>query len=155
MLTALFGLLALSALIQPNAPRLLAVVAFVGLTIAHDALASGIDGFWYYGSAAILDVGIIILTSGIRPLPRMVVTLHRICMASVMMNFLGWLMWFFYLPPTLYDFAFLMLYSCALITFIKKDHADVGGFEVDSWRSCVLGFVDSGRLGVHKHGSEV
>ena len=155
MLTALFGLMALSVLTQPNAPRLFAVLIFMAVTLSHDAIGGSMIGFWYYGSAALLDVGIIILTSGINPLPKMVVTLHRICMVSIAVNFFGWLMWYFYQPPTAYDSMFLVIYAWALMTFITRDTADVGGFKMDSWRSCIRGFTRSRGMGLDQHGGKV
>ncbi len=155
MLNALFGLMALSALIQPNAPRLFAVLIFMSVTLAYDAMGGSLIGFWYYVGAGGLDVGIIILTSGINPLPKMVVTLHRICMVSIAVNFIGWLMWYFYQSPVVYDSMFLVIYAWTLMTFITRDGADVGGFEMDRWRSCVRGFTDSRSMGFNQHGGKV
>lgn len=133
------------ALLQPNAPRLFAALIFAGLTLAHDFFSSNLDGLMYYGSAALIDLFIIILTSGISPVPKMVITLHKICMVSIVANFFGWVIWTLYYPPIAYDLAFMAIYAWTLITFITRGKIDVGGFTLDSWYSC-LRFNNRSRL---------
>lgn len=134
--TVLLTLIAFAVLIQPNVPRLFAAMLFVGLTLSHELFLSHLDGLAYYGSAALLDLGIIILTSGINPVPQMVINLHRICKVSIFLNVAGWYIWSAYLPPVAYDLAFMALYGWTLLILIKRDGADVGGFTMDSWNSC-------------------
>lgn len=106
--------------------------------MAHDAFLSHLDGLSYYGSAALFDLLAIILMSGIRPVPVMVVRLQRICVASIALNAAGWVLWASYFPPLAYDLLFICVYLWALITLLLRDSAhDVGGYTMDRWRSCV------------------
>ena len=134
--TILLTAIGVTVFLQPNAPRLFAAFIFAGLTLCHDIFLSHFDGLLYYGSAALLDLAIIILTSGIAPVPQMVISLHRICMASIAMNFIGWFIWFMYLPPVVYDSAFMFIYAWTLIILIKRNDTDVGGYSLDCWGSC-------------------
>jgi len=134
--TWLLGGLALAAAMQPNAPRFFAAVLFVSATLLHELFLSDTEGALYYGTAALFDLAIIILTTGISPIPRMVIDLHKICMYSIVANFFGWVLWRNYLPPLAYDTAFVVVYAWALITLIKRNGHDVGGYSMDSWRSC-------------------
>lgn len=84
----MYALLAV-AVFQPNAPRLFAAVLFVSIISLHELLLSDLDGLQYYGSAALFDLLIIVLTSGINPVPRMVLSLHRICFVSILANMAG------------------------------------------------------------------
>lgn len=149
--TALLVLIAIMAFIQPNAPRMYAALLFVGLTIFHELFFSHLYGILYYGSAALLDLGIIMLASGISPIPRMVITLNRICLASIVVNFAGWVIWSSYLPPMAYDLAFVVIYLWALITLIKRDGSDVRDFSVGGWSSCFRFNPDTGLLVRFKH----
>lgn len=88
-------------------------------------------GFSYHGSAAIFDLLIIILVSGIRPLPELVLSLHRICAASILINVTGWVIWVLYFPPILYDLAFVALYAWLVVTLISRDKKNVGGNTLD------------------------
>lgn len=135
-ITLLLASLFVVAFIQPNAPRFFAALAFVAITLLHELFLSHYDGLLYYGSAALFDLAIIIATSGIRPVPEMVLSLHRICLVSILANFLGWVIWFLYFPPLIYDASFVAIYAWALITLIKRNGLDVGGYTLDSWATC-------------------
>lgn len=135
-ITCLIYALVVVAFIQPTAPRLFAAVSFTAIIALHEFLLSDLDGLQYYGSAALFDLLIIILTSGINPVPKMVLSLHKICIASILVNLLGWVLWFFYFPPLVYDAAFVCLYAWTLIVFIKRDKTHVGGYSMDSWATC-------------------
>lgn len=124
------------AFIQPSAPRLYAAVLFTAVILLHEFLLSDLEGLQYYGSAALFDLLIIGLTSGINPVPRMVLSLHRTCIASILVNSVGWVLWFFYFPPLAYDATFVLLYAWTLITFIKRDGDHVGDYTLDSWTAC-------------------
>lgn len=138
VITYLIYALVVVAFIQPNAPRLFAAVSFVAIISLHEFLLSHLDGFQYYGSAALFDLLIIVLTSGINPVPKMVLSLHKVCITSILANLAGWLLWFLYYPPLAYDAAFVAIYAWALMTLIKRDglHGMVGGYTMDSWATC-------------------
>lgn len=123
--------------VQPNAERLFAAIIFVGATILHEVAAVNFDGLIYYGSAALLDLVIMILISGIVPTPRMVIKLNLICLVSIIINMVGWVVWLNYLPPTAYNIAFMALYAWTLAVLLKRDKCDVGGFTLDRWYSCI------------------
>jgi hypothetical protein len=138
IITCLIYALLVVAFIQPNAPRLFAAVSFAAIISSHELLLSDLEGLQYYGSAALFDLAIIILTSGINPVPKMVLSLHRICITSILANLAGWVLWLFYYPPLAYDATFAAIYVWALVTLIKRDglHGMVGGYTMDSWATC-------------------
>lgn len=154
IISILLAALVLAALTQPTAPRLFAAFIFVGVTLSHDFLLSDLDGFAYYGSAALFDLCIIAATSGINPIPRTVITLHKICLVSMMANLFGWILWFSYFPPDVYNAILMATYTWALITLIIRGRADVGSFTIDSWATCFR-FADCARGGYfHKYKGE-
>lgn len=135
-ITYLIYALVVVAFTQPNAPRLFAAVVFVGVLSLHEAFLADVDGWLYYASAALFDLLIMAFLSGINPVPRMVVSLQRLCLASIVVNALGWVIWFLYFPPWPYDLACAAVYACALYILIRRDRADVGGFTMASWGTC-------------------
>ena len=155
IITVLLGAIILVAFFQPNAPRLFAALSFVGITLSHELFLSNLDGLQYYGSAALFDLVIIILTSGINPVPKMVIDLHRICMVSIIANLVGWVLWFFYVPPLFYDASFAVIYTWTLITLINRNGSDVGGYTLDSWASCFRFNRYSSGYYHHKNGGKV
>lgn len=156
-ITFLIYALLVVAFIQPNAPRFFAAVSFVSIIALHEFLLSDLDGLQYYGSAALLDLLIIVVTSGINPVPKMVLSLHKLCIASILANALGWVIWFFYFPPLVYDAAFVLIYTWALIILIKRDglHGMVGGYTMGSWASCFRFNTRAWRSYIHNHGGKV
>lgn len=134
ILTAVLIVLVLAAFTQPNAGRMLAACIFSSLTILYGGISAGLVGSEYYIGAAVTDLLILILVSGIYPMPRLVGRLQAICVVSIVLNFLGWSMWFFYLPPFAYDWAFIGLYVYAVYALIARDHDDVvGRGPIHSW----------------------
>ena len=124
----IFALLVVSVII-PSLPAFI----FVGVTVCHELLFADLDGLAYYGSAALFDLAIIIITSAIRPVPRLVVRLHRICIVSILLNLVGWTLWTLYYPPILYDAAFFLVYAWAIITLTGRDGPnDMGGYTLVS-----------------------
>ena len=127
--------IAFSACFQPTAQRLYGALVFVSFTLLHEQLLSDLSGWAYYGSAALFDLVIITILSGIRPAVKMVYQLELISLLSILLNFIGWTTWYLYLPPIAYDVGFVLLYSWALYALIKRD-TDVGDYTLTSWRSC-------------------
>lgn len=136
MITILICVGVIAALLQPNAPRLFAACIFTGIILLHELVLSSYTGLQYYGSAALFDLAIIAITSGINPMPKMVISLHKICMLFIFANLAGWVLWFFYYPPLVYDAAMVLIYAWALVTLINRDGLNVGGYTLSSWASC-------------------
>ncbi len=126
----------LAAIFQPNAPRLFAAVVLAGSLWLHELALSDLDGLAYYGSDALCNLGVIILISGINPIPALVIRIQIICLLSIILNFLGWVAWYAYLHPLPYNVVFLLLYTWTLIALIRRDNGDVGGYGINAWRSC-------------------
>lgn len=111
----------------------MAACIFSGVTLVYDGISGGLEGAQYYFGAALADLIMIILLSGIYPSTLLAVRLQYLCVASIGLNFIGWLAWFFYFSPAVYDGAFMVLYAVALYVLLKKDKTDVGGFAVSGW----------------------
>ena len=108
-----------------------ACVVFSGLLIFNDLLLASKEGLFYYGGSALFDLATIVIIS--RNASRMALSLQKICIASIGLNFFGWIMWMLYMPPVMYDSLFIALYVCALFTLIKRNKTDVGEFAMDRW----------------------
>lgn len=135
-ITSLVIAIAVATVFQPNAARLFAALVFSIVIISHDLILFDLDGLAYYASAALFSLLIIILTSGINPAPEMVITLHKVCIASIIANAAGWVLWFLYVPPTYYNLSLVLIFGWAFFTLTKRDSRDVGGFSISCWRAC-------------------
>ena len=121
---------------QPNAPRFFGAAIFGSLTISHSLLLSELDGLAYYGSAAIFDLLFMIITSSMSPVPDMIFSLYKVCLASMVVNAFGWVLWMTYQPHVLYNCAFLVIYGWAFVVLLRRGKVDVGDYTLDSWRTC-------------------
>tara|TARA_R110000765_G_scaffold154371_2_gene257395 strand:- start:165 stop:665 length:501 start_codon:yes stop_codon:yes gene_type:complete len=133
----LIGALAVGILFQTNSPRLYAAFLFSAVLYAHELIMYDADGILYYGSAASLDLLAVILMGMVSPLPRMVLRLQMISFLFIIVNFIGWIMWYLYQPPLVYNILCAILFSLAFITLLLRDKKDVGGFTMAGWRSCI------------------
>ncbi len=120
------ALIALSAaaLAQPTSTRRLIGAAFLMITLVHEWKFSDLEGIQYFGSAALFDLAIIMLLSGIRPVPKLVLYLQGICVASILTNLMGWVAWVLYLELDVYNDAMGVLYLCAIVALLHRDRAD-------------------------------
>lgn len=132
----LVGALVVGILFQPNAPRFYASCIVSLIPAIHEMYFKELDGFLYYFSVALFDFLIVIILSGINPLPKMVLRLQLISLAFIVVQFTGFALWFFYFPHVYYNVMSTILFSLALLTLISRDKEHVGSFAVDSWRSC-------------------
>lgn len=148
-ITALLGAVVVFSVCQPNPERLFAGVCFSTITLAHEAILSDLPGVFYYLSAALADLLIIMATSAVYPVPKMVIRLQKVCVASIVVNLFGWIVWFAYLPPWPYELAFVFVYAAAVITLVRQDGSNVGGFTMAGWRSCFRVNTCSGAEHIH------
>lgn len=151
----LLWLLVVAVLFQPTESRLYAAVIFAGLTAVHGLFLSGLDGPWYYLSAAIVDLTILWGLSRISETSGTILSLQRISLISIALNAMGCGLWLLYYPPFAYDLTFILLYLAALFTLLKKDRADVGHNSMDR-KHPGLRFSTSDRDSyLHKHGGKI
>lgn len=118
MIDALFGALFIVALLTRHAYAML----FVGMTLCHDAFFGEADGLTYYVTAGIADYVTILLINS-------ATFIQLVALSSLILNFIGFLLWFSYLEPTIYNECFILLYIVTIVLTIKnKDNRDGVGY---------------------------
>lgn len=137
LLSALLGALVAAAIFQPTATRLFAAVVFVSVAWTHEIAFAHLTGLPYYLSAGVGALGIIVALKLLPHPPRVALTLVRICLVSIVLNFAGWVMWWAYLPPGPYNAAIFCVFVWALVTLLSKDKQDESGgrLTMDLWRA--------------------
>jgi len=121
-------------LLQPSQSRLYTGVVFAGVIMLHELFFSAFAGLAYHGSAALFYVGIIMLTAAAAPVTRLVLDIHKICLASITINALGWGLWFFYFPPAIYNIAYIGLHCWVIYALMQRTKRKEDGFRTD-WGS--------------------
>lgn len=92
---------------------------FVGMAICHDALFGDSDGLTYYVTAGLSDYVTILLI-------KRTTFIQLVAISSLILNMLGFLLWFFYLEPAIYNECFIMLYIVTIVLTIKNRDKDDG-----------------------------
>ena len=123
-ISILICILLLVALMQTTSERLYAGTLFALLAGVHHLAFYTTDGIAYYGSAALVDMSVVFFTLRLRNISSAIRSIQDICIASILLNAIGWIMWMLYMPPHAYNAMFIALYSWAIITLLRKDATD-------------------------------
>jgi len=102
VITSALIALTLASLLARNACGLL----FVAASFLHSTFLAHLDGFLYYGSAAFFAYLTLLLSS------RSIVV-QVICLISIVLNMFGYMVWYLYMPPTIYNYTCCILYIVA------------------------------------------
>ena len=102
---------------------------FVMVATLFQELCGNLDGSIYFFLAAFCDfiVAGILYRFGTS---RKSLDMMLISIVSMLINLIGWLLWFFYQPLDVHVAMFTMLYCAAILMILKKDSDDAGGIAV-------------------------
>jgi hypothetical protein len=107
---------------QKTLARALVVTVYSIVTISHDAFGGELIGFWYYFSASLCDFILILTTSVINPITKLVVRIQKLSFACLVINFVGWVLYECYFDPIYYNLCILLIYIIVFYFFIKKEN---------------------------------
>jgi len=110
-----------AAIIQPTRKRRMVAMVYAFANFAHGQFLSNLEGISYFGSAALVDLAIISITASLPYVPRLTIEIHKICLASISINAIGWVIWGLYLPVSGYNAAMVVLYAWAFIVLLKQE----------------------------------
>ena len=125
--------LGVAALPQPTAARQKVASVFTGAVLLHCVMGEYIDGGAYYISAAGLDSAIITITANFKETSQITRSIHRICLASIVLNASGWVTYMLYVPPIGYNLSFIFLYLWSIIVLMKRNRRYDGDTTMDRW----------------------
>jgi len=131
-----FGIFIISCCTQPSAPRLFSGVVFSVVSISLILIDSMLTDYMLYMVSALASVLVMIILSASVLVSNVVLTLHKICLAAILLNLGGYIAYELDLSYLGYNLSFSILYIIAIITLLKKDgRSDARGFGSNSWRS--------------------
>ena len=100
--------------------RASALLLFLLTSFIHHLILGSADGFLYYFSAALSDLFVIYALNRIKPAKMCVLYMQVICLAFAAVNFLGWVIWYLYYPPFVYNAICYLLYIIAIMIILKR-----------------------------------
>jgi len=95
---------------------------------------SGMSGWYYYLVDATLSCATILLILRLFK-TRLSLALSKSLIISILINFVGFNMWFFYQDPTVYYVSFVLYYSFVLYLLFAKGSS--------MWTTCYRGWLQS------------
>lgn len=150
MTRLLIYILTLAAVFQPDKERRAVAGVFCCATLCHELFLSDIDGFLYYGSAALFDLAIISILSKMHIISGIALKLQRICVVSIIVNFFGWACWYNYFSPVVYNLSFILIYLWVLALLLQRNtHFDLGKTSMGGMCSGFRGNFTSGNYNAH------
>ena len=137
--TCLLCAIVVVALIQPNVKRFIAAAIFSVALVLFDLSANNFSDYWYYIASGASNLLIVFLISFISPPPKMAIRLQVLSLIMMVVNFTGFILWYLYYPPFIYDLAFAFIFAVAIYILIERKGwgYDLGGYSISSWRSCL------------------
>lgn len=133
-ISCLLGAIFLVSWIQPTKQRRISALVASIPTCWHHIGYLDVQGFAYYASAAVIDAGMIIALSFVRPVCALAIRLQVLCVISIALNTLGWILWQTGYVSTLYDGAYVIFYSYMLAIMIKRGYSKHVGDNTASGR---------------------
>ena len=121
------------ALLQPTPARLKVASVFSGAALLHCIIGEQLDGGAYYLSAAVLDSAIITITANFKEVSQITRDIHRICLASIVLNASGWVTYMLYIPPMGYNLSFIFLHLWSIMILMKRNRRYDGDNTLDTW----------------------
>ncbi|MEE9351511.1 MAG: hypothetical protein V3U78_04570 [Thiotrichaceae bacterium] len=112
----------LLAIIQPTDERRVAAWILIGFNTLHHELLYELKHPIYFLSAAIFDLMIAKWLSSIARPPILVIHLQTICLASVLLNFMGFILYTAGLPRDNYKLAFIPLNILTILMLFPYDY---------------------------------
>lgn len=114
----LFLSIAASILLITSKLDRICVTVFILIALFHEIFLSNLDGFWYYISAANCDLLVICILGQLSFRTSLSVNLQYLSVLSIILNLNGWLDWYSYKPPDVYNTSYLFYYLVVLLTII-------------------------------------
>jgi len=114
----IFGVL---CLVQKIPARRFVACVIAGTEVLHYGFFNDLDGIMYYGSAALFDLLTIILIVNLAIPTALAKQMLFVSAISIAFNYIGWMLWLTYMPPTLYNWSFIVLNLCTIICLIKRE----------------------------------
>ena len=156
MIIYLALIICILSLLQKGDERFFPAVAYAIVNIGHYLLFDWwADGYTYYISAAVADVIIMAWIMSISRISNTAISLMRVCIAEVVVNFGGWALWWHHHEPSAYNAVFIGLHLWVILILLGKDKSDErGGFEVDRWTDYLRLLAGAGNPNLQSRSSE-
>lgn len=110
MITLLMIFIASTVVLQCDLNRFVSALIFAAITIGADELFGDMSGQWYFVYCALADLLIIVLLASLPRPTTLCIRLIYVSLSFIVLQYIGWQMWYLYQPSTLYESLATLLY---------------------------------------------
>ena len=100
----------------------------------HELFFQGLPGYYYFLSAALIDLLIVETISRLKYTTKLTENLMRLCICFMILNAMAWVMWEYSIN---YEFAYesisAFLYFCVIVSLLNWDGVEDGNYEINRW----------------------
>lgn len=121
MLDGLFALLLMSTLVRPTPSVMTLGVAY----LSFDIFLGDLPGQYFFIAAALCDFSVM-MRAALCADDKKSLIVARLMISSMIINAVGFILWWVYLPGYFYDVAMYGYYVAAIIAILKEESHDVG-----------------------------
>ena len=126
MISCLVVAICILALFQTSQPRLITAVIYAAVVGGYSLLAvhAPAGQSFPYFLGAFLDVAIIALIAVYADPTRLAGNLIDVCLISIVLNCVGFIVWFSGMPLDAYNLSYGALYLIAILSLLREERAD-------------------------------
>lgn len=118
---ALIGLITVLALRQKTLQGFIIAVALsLGFTL-FAVVEPRLSDVGYYVGAASVDLLLVYIIGSLRPISLFAITLQRLCIFSIIVNTVGFMLWAFYQPATVYNWMVTLVHGYMALVLWRGD----------------------------------
>lgn len=132
IVSILIFIITILSILQSDKRRMTALVYSL-LVLIHEIFFQGLNGYWYFITAALMGVSIMVIIANLQYTTKLTENLMKISFCFIIVNFIGWLMWMTYIDLLLYQYVSILLYITAIVSLLNWDGVEDGNYKVDWW----------------------
>lgn len=121
------------AVSQPSMDRIIPAMVYAFAQIGYIAATRFIDDGSMFIVGATLSALTMAVIINLKAFPELSVTIHRVCIAEIILNAVGWVMWWNYYELNLYNIGSLLIQMWVIAAMLRRDKADARGDKMDNW----------------------
>jgi hypothetical protein len=122
----------LAAFAQLSRKRFIFVFLSGAIFLTHNILDPILSDPAYYFTAALSNASCILIGKMLSPVDQAIRKLQISCLAFIILDMYGYVIWFFYMPPISYDLACTAVYLCMLNFSLRSEAKFDQSIDADS-----------------------
>lgn len=153
MITLMMFMMIVTLVLQRDVNRFISALTFVTITICADELFIDAPTEWYFLLCALADLLIIVLLASLPRPTTLCIRLIYVSLSFIVLQYIGWQMWYLYQPSTLYESLATLLYVVT-VGLLIYDNKGSGNARMDNIWTRIYRHLTARRSSNNKGGTK-